>query len=1279
MQNFKQTKIALAVGAGLLAAAGAAQAATTTATPALRGTNPVLVTAAGNSTQNRALYDGTGYTGPLTVSLYFNTPGSSVSAGVNALLSAGNDGFHVNNVISGGGGGGGSAADDISIYYGSVAAPLTPANVNFSNATTGLSQVEAQIIFNTIGNGTTSAFRINPTGGALQFSTTPTALTSYQDVGLAFSATVAGTSNGITAFDGGYVANFTGTAVSITPITSPGSGLGYQSSSIVTATAQTSKSTAAPLAKISTHATAGLVDGVNVDTLTVATGFATTNTVISTVNVGACPAVDAGGRGIGISLGASGTIVPVTFTTPSTTADWTSGATAADNAAYSSSCFNTGITGATVPFQVTIAGGTAPTYTNVFTVAGAAAPVTTALMDNAAIADASAPVFMSAANNGGVLELVFSEPLKSISAASATVVNADDLREVAENVQLIGATTDTLAALHLNGDYNLTAALSTVSGKGQLAITGIAAADLLNGATAKTVKVLKGITVEEQDQNPLFATVDKVEATAGLTTVNGYASDLGSTSSLEILSAVASTVTPTPPTLTFENASTPGSTNTTIASIVATAVDNGASKIAKITLAFSKAVKLNTAPAHTMAELASNLVVTVTGTLGTDYNKTPTTFNIYPAAADLTLAASGLTLDIALPTALIYSRIQTLGAVTVDFKGTGANPTYPQSVLTNVNVADVGLTVARTGAEKVKLPLSLTVSGATDTLLAQTVQGTFSTSTVGDSVTAYLAEWNDAPKASNASITATAGTFNGKPYLFDAAVVSAAGVNYTKNDGTIATVAAGQTVAQGLKTISEMLLNNQVAGQTALSGVRNIVAAQTPQTVTVYMVPPVSAAVAQSNVLYLDKVNANADADTLDTAIRAAANAAGLAGAKATGADGSNNGNTFTNSGSLNAAMNAGVATALATVATQAVPDYVVEAARLAAAAPNATVSSVVSAILSTTQGRGVIQTLTLDTVKGTLSGGTSKGTVGLANATTTTLSRGLNVFGQIGATIVTTGNKFNLLAGVDLPDTDLPALKAKKYFLLLEHSSASSGVNTLLTSADPLAANFLPFNPDWTNTAGVATIIPTATTQLNLAKYRKVVPNSSATKWQLIGLGDPARGTAPTGHVASFPRAFVGMPTAGGTPVSMWTNDGAGTDMALALKANAPAVATELGDNKDTLSTIVDASFVPRSWALGWKNDADDSANELNVLQVTTAVAPTLSAGWSLVTVPASGTLAAGAADATHGVQAVLRLGAAATATTAGQTTWFVSDGGTPTVTAGESVFVFSKSGGPL
>ena len=123
---------------------------------------------------------------------------------------------------------------------------------------------------------------------------------------------------------------------------------------------------------------------------------------------------------------------------------------------------------------------------------------------------------------------------------------------------------------------------------------------------------------------------------------------------------------------------------------------------------------------------------------------------------------------------------------------------------------------------------------------------------------------------------------------------------------------------------------------------------------------------------------------------------------------------------------------------------------------------------------------------------------------------------------------------------------------------------------------------------------------------------------------------------------------------------------MALAMVGNKAYAATETGTNKATLSTITSASFVTGASALAWKNDAWPG---VRMFQLQAGpVAGKAPVGWSLVTVPASGTFGTA-------IGAVIKVGAQ----TSAPYTWITGDSAAPALTPGEAVFVYSKLGGNL
>ena len=778
MQNFAQKKIAVAVGAGLLAMAGVAQAAA----PALRGTAPAVVhsvaSAAGqaaDSTFIRSLLSANGLSGQtLTVSV--NLTSAVTTAGITgdinvvqgSVLAVPNSGAAVTLDVNGG-----TLADianNVNVYTGTLSAatalPVTSATfVNDPQAT--LSSGKASVTVLLAAPGGAAAYRIN--AGNLEYTsnngTTGGTAVAWAPVNIDVTSSAAGATG----------------ATDRIIYTEEGTAAGYvNATDLVPGTLTvtgTIKNGLAPTPTIATRSTAGaaLIDGVVLDLGTPATVAA--NLLVSTMTAGAV----VGGTDITAKMTGTGSTSTatktLTFTAPGTAGatgiGWISGsatATTADAAAYAPASFNTGVTGASVPVSVdgtatasaytevynngdgtfskldnsagaskavtaaaltaagvaracvadqgvaliaagntvtdtaaaskaaiaafaapilntpatcttaaavtagvtadtaikaavAALGGTADLAGETLVIAGATAAVSvqdvaqdaavlTATVADAAfpakfadpvtniITDGAAPAFVSATSVGtSTLELLFSEPLETIGGAvtggdiltPANATTYGDLRELAENIKL---GSDTLAALTLNAGGDVGASLTVAGSQGKLILTGIATADL-----AKQVSVTKGISVQENDENP--TATDIIETTAGLTTVNGAAG--ATTGSVEILTAAASNITPTPPVLLWTNAADSG--------IRLSAVDAGganAGKIAKLTVTFDKAVKLGAG--KSMPNVATNLVVAITGA-GAQGANDPITFNVYPTSAELTdMATGGTTMDITLPT-----------------------------------------------------------------------------------------------------------------------------------------------------------------------------------------------------------------------------------------------------------------------------------------------------------------------------------------------------------------------------------------------------------------------------------------------------------------------------------------------------------------------------------------------------------------------------------------------------------------------------------------------------
>lgn len=1158
MQTFTQKKIVLAVGSALMLAAGVAQAATP---PVLRATNPAVVasTAVVNDANTRALLSAAGLSGQavtVSVNLTSNVTTATLDGDVLAATQAG-------------------------------ALIASPAALDVADATLANRNVLAY-------TGTLSATTALPVTSALMAYITPNA-TGTAAINVVLTAPVAPAAYRVNAGNLEYTADgvtFAAVKVDVqsaaavgaiiytentgaTPAGPPGNA-GYvaledQVMSLVTV-AGTVKNSLAPTPTIkTTGSAAGLVNGFVIDTATPIT-LAAANLDVKTDTAGipiptgvvfnAATAIPAGAMGAPVC---ATSICTVTFTNlgaVATAADYVTPVgtpDAADAAVYASFNFNTGVTGATVPFSVDGVNASKAAYSEVFNVTdGLASKLANsggqAAGDAAAFAapgsnitDGAAPVFVSAtATSTGDLILTFSEPLAYIGGGAQ---DAQDLREVAENVLL---NNDTIAALNLNADGALASTIAlTAANLGALTITGIQSADM----TGKQVTVQSGITLAEQNDVGYSVTSNVIDPLGGLTTAAN-----------ETLSAAASAITPAPVTI-IVGPDTKATAATTVAD---------PTKVGSILLKFAagKEVMLNTG--KTLADLALDLVVTVNGLVG----QTPATFKVYPKAADLVLSADGSTLTIDLPTDLIYANIHAVTTMNVAYAVTNV-----ADVLVDKNVPSE-VAIVQAGNEDVILPLS--AMATINTLITQSITGTLTGASNGSRVHAHLAKWVSKPTTSVGSVG----------------------------------IVSGKITNPGDKVATDLAINFADSG------------------------------------------------DLEDSILEQLQLVAAAAGAVP------------------------GVSLATAAVKAAPIPVYVKMIRSVDATAANAVDYQEASAVLASkrsaldksdawsTQGvaRYNDQTSTdvfdpvyvcsLDPNTGAITGRLT-GSITLKK-TMATSARGYASI-PVAQGLVDANGKFNLLAGYD-PDTAGLAMGAKgltDVFLILVHEDQNNARRyTQLTSAHPGAANYLPVMPDLYSAGkrtmlGVAPGVAAPTTgtpvNINLANY-KVNTLVNSTAWALMPVGNVNVKTV------DIPRSFVGVNKSTGAPTSYWTNDGEGADMAAAMAGNKVGLATELGDNGDTLSTIGLVNFVPGAAALAFANDATSTSQTLTFAQAA-AFAAKVPAGWSLVTVPAAGLN-------TTTVGAVLRVGAQVSS----QLTWFsATDGAMPAFAAGEAVFVYSAKGGAL
>lgn len=991
----------------------------------------------------------------------------------------------------------------------------------------------------------------------------------------------------------------------------------------------------APTPIVYTHAAAGAdkIDGLTLDTLTPTTAVVAADLTLKVVAVAGSPlsASDITAKAT-IGAGATATKTDVILATAATAVPWTTGtgvvlaaatATAADIAAYNTTWFNTGVQGATSPLSLD---GTATqaAYTQVFSTA-----------DGLALNLAVSGTAISPTVAGGVAA-AFAAPASNavVDGAQAVASTAviDTIGQPAGTAKLSLTFSEPMSYINVTSDVAGFDAgdLREVTENVLVGTNSLAALNLNAGGT-----LALGAITNASGQSTLSITGVQVTDLVGtLNVLPGIAlkepNDPGYSATVPALdttlafgpdgvelgggvtAVLGATFTLKAPIVTAL-ATTTSATSIAFGGTdtTATAFTSDGVKVQTIVVNFAagKEVALNaTAPAKTLTDLAANLVITVNGIAGI----TPVQFQFHPTAAQLALNTAGSQLTITLPTALIYANIDLVQRMEVEYLAAGATGVAATSLL--VGKADATITVAQAAIDvsltvgTERVILPLSATATANTLITQSIVGTLTSATA----------------------------VNGSRVM----AYLAKWVDAPKASTAVESITSGKITNPGDKVATDLALEFADMGTNNIGGVAGtgtgLLGLLDDQMLAVAKATPAIPGVAEAS-----KAVATASIPVYVKLIRSNDTAA--------------TGNSTGSQSYLNARA-------------------------ILATTPDVTIFS---ASGGNSDNLDPVYSVMLNPVTGAITGRLT-GSIVIKNlAATSTAARGIvfidaagadsTVAVPLGAAIVGTGNSYNLLLGVDPLSADLSAIKSGGAFVLLVHEQpGATSPFTMLTSADPTAANFMPFAPSLVTGLGTRTTLAT-----DMAKITKL-PLAASTAWALYGLGNPATAAAPAGHVASFPRRFIGIDgsaaapgTVVGQPVSFWTNDTAVKDLALTMVANKPYVATELA-NGNTLSTITSASFVSGANALAWSNDiAGVAGDHLDVLQSATAVTPKVGAGWSLVTVPASGTLNATTVDAVIGV------GAQASS----QFTWVTTDGASalPTLTAGEAVFVHSKAGGNL
>lgn len=1344
MQTFKQKKLALAVGSALLVMAGAAQSAPNA--PTVRTLKPALITAVTSPVDARGFYDGTGYTGAVTITLNFTAPNSALT-NTNGpdieQISAGSDGFMVNGatLFSGTSLGGlppATTTDDVSVYVnGATNTTLPTTNLGFTanigGATAGGATTGATALFSITPGasvlGSIPAFRLTAAGILEWTADIAKAVTAWLPVKISVNAptAVASKNVGIVAYDR--------TSPAPAPFTGMESTVLATASTLATPATTDIYTTIVPAPIVSTKATNGLVSGANIDTLTPLVGFAAANVAVSTASgFPICADVLADNTAIPFTLGAATSSrnpnavndplaatgiakYGVDITNPGSVT-W-SATPALSAAAYNSTCFNTGINDGTVPFDVTLTGMNKLTYSAVFDAAGApvsaaagATPILLSLEDGAPPVITAVEYTVPTAGEFPTSKLVltFSEPMQNISTGATGLGSAADLREVTQNVQLGG---NSIAALNLNSGMKTTElrVVNTADNKGVVTVGPILAADLVG----KQVIVNNGVTFKEPNDNGYSAVENTLDNIFGIGTyteiddVTTYNVQLSggidsASGAVEAASGNATTA--------LGNATVaPGTTAVpaVVSGIVFAKPDAKAVAITgsdptkihtiRVTFVAGKDIKLNSA--NTLAEMQNDLVVTINGVSGT----TPVTYQFKPTSVTIV----GQDLIIILPTDLIYSKMDSVKTASVAY--------LPAGETGHVLMGNTATTIAvAAGDVNVKLPLpALTGALTNSTLYTQSISGYFDAATApsnGSSVAAYLAKWVDTPVMWPTVVDSIR---SGK--------ISNPGDNVAK-DLAIEFVDGGEGGGGGYGWSVVSAVNDELYKAVSLKDMQAL------------------AKKANALAARLGSVVSKLAAAQINQAIKDAAAAA---------------------------------KTDTAMVMQKQIPVYVkmvrssdkqasaklgqnyLEARAIMATAQefkDGRLHGNVSADTAATNGAGAgngddpVYQVMLDVTTGKITGRLT-GQLVFDKSTGVATERGLYFVdssgdlhsnasdaGPVADGVVTTSvdsaggvptgtlNSFNLLLGVDPKWADTILNLADTFVLAVLTDPGAPGATayqyTLLTSANPAAANYVPFDANLLTLKGTRTKLSnTAAGSFDLAKL-KVLPLAPSTNWALYGTGVPDV-KAGADIMKAFDRNFVGLnmnydpeSDTNGYPKSFWTSDGACCDMAITLLGNKAAVAVESWSNGATASTITGASVLKGANALAWANDIaggsvyggpDDPVyptiypagiltDALFVQQAAFTGVVKLPAGWSLVNIP--GVVGTPVTSLGDKVDAVIKVGSQADVvvvnrdnppldppvlqTTQNQFTWIkATDGAMPALTAGEAVFVYSKTGGSL
>lgn len=1177
MQNFTKKRIALAVGAALTAVSGGAYAAA--ATVAVRSAGAVLVNKGTLAESDKqSLFSATGMaTDKLKLKLYVKSDSTSPilfgeSTAANSVPVIGRD-----TTMSA------DTANHILVYATNGTTTVDLANRIDSGTTVVPSQVSASGLYTLsadIQTGLLAAgekFRVDSASGKVLF--TNDSGTTWLNVKVRMPST----KTGATLDSKGFFSNDTGAVDATYNATTDSTNLlaTFDSTDVVAG------HTLLPLPTFKTASdSTGLINGVTMETYGTALG------TVAAANLRLFPVFPATGGDTTTTTwndsGASTTDITPTVTTSGSkvtisftgaTANWTTGDSVADAAAYGSAGFNTGISGTKLPLRINLVSGQAVAYgTAVAESTGSTAYLMKSASDTTAtvgltidstsssIADGAAPVVLSTnySSTTKTLKILFSEPIVGIKAATG-----DTTQDVAEANEYVAYGTSfpgvTLASANFNTDGKLNESQSGAASSG-----GVGTLTLSNVPTTflnQKLLVAKRISMAEPGEVGYSlndTTTSQMDPTSGYKTVNN-----------EVLSASGTiTITAAANTLNFD--------------------DETAARAYMKSGSATDVERIEVTYAHKLAWDTTAIIKDHFKLKAIDStNVVPENFSAFLDSTNVTIDATTGILKVALPNNLIVKNLKGFVLEYDTQWGDGKGVLQFTDPADSVKKVVTGQTVnggATKAIDSNEISLPYYITAAQAPLYTMETDATYTNVSADSKVTTYLAKWLDA--------------FRGGAY------------DTNDSGGSSShTFGGGRITDPGNKKITDLEL--ELGDTTAYTALAVELNKAKPGKIKAYV------QIASSN----DQVKGGQNTGSKDTTSSQAEN--WLEAHAYFAIDPTKLGKTSSLGGELD-------------------PVYQVELD-----VGTGAISGRLTGNITTTLQRvtGKYRGLTFVKSDGTLDSQAS-------NAVST-------------ASVIGTGGKVTQMIGVDAKPTDAPNLQGTFLLSVLEESGK---VPRLITSADPGAGNFVPFSSNLlTGTSGRTKIALDA----NLVKTNVLADSSMA--WQLVGVGAIDR-TPKTGTVqqavggVAFPRMFVSLDSGAASvyPTSLWagTGDTATADLALTMQGSKAGIASE-GASGDTISNIGGPTVNPQQFAFAFMNDSKQSNRSLYTL-TRTAAKTSIPAGWALIAAPATMPAANWCATATslNCVSHMLKVGAGY----ATPATWVVGDTGTPTLTAGEPVFVFVK-----